>query len=148
MREAVCRDWPELERECRELFWEDFVYMSNLRCVTSLGNSRIYQHSDDCSKICSDCYLILSPAAQLRYERLYTHHLVHIDSVRNHTRCAICHRMTVMVKAVECCQDCLRKFDHADRAFLNAGNGIPVVTTLSQARELCECCTTNGRRGV
>ena len=144
MREAVYPDWPELERECQELFWEDFQYLSNLRCVTSLGNSRIYQRSDDCSKICGSCYLSLTPVTQLKYERLYKHHLVHINAVRNHTRCVSCLRTIVMVRAVERCQDCLRKFDHANRAFLNAGNGIPIVTSLNQVRELCRCCTTRG----
>lgn len=148
MREALCRDWPELERECRELFWEDFVYLSNLRCVTSLGNSRIFQHSENCSKICHHCYLTLSSATRLKYERLYKHHLVHINAVRNQTYCAICYRITVTVKAVERCEGCLQKFEQADRAFLNAGNGIPVVATLSEIRDLCDRSITYVTRGA
>lgn len=138
MREPLCPDWPELEKECLELFWEDFLYLSNLRCVTKLGRRRIYQHTDDYSKICGNCYLHLPPATNLKYAHLHEHHLVHVNAVRNNTQCAICRTAIVMVKKAEECQGCLREFDHAYRPSLNAGNGIPVVSSLNQIRELCE----------
>ncbi|XP_039313485.1 uncharacterized protein LOC113003453 [Solenopsis invicta] len=119
MRKSFSLHWAEL-------FWEDYLYLSDLRCVTSLGNLRVFQQLDDYSKICSKWYVVLTPVVKLRYTRLFRHHLIHVNAVHQN-RCAICHEIMVMVGMAKSCQDCLERFDHADRTLLNAGHGIPVA---------------------
>jgi ribosomal protein L40E len=115
-----------------ELFWEDYVYLSDLRCVTSLGNSEIFQQLNDHSKICDNCYATLTPVVKLRYIHLYKHHLLHVNALRNPPRCTMCRKLIVMIRMAQSCQGCLDQFDHANRTLLNAGDGIPVIDSWSE----------------
>jgi len=111
-----------------EAFWYTYQYLLELRCVIASEGSTIYQHCSINFKICNDCYGCMTDEQKENYAIIYSHHLVHRDSVYNQMNCTGCNKTLIQVKPAEECLGCMEEFQQADQMLLNLGWGIPVVT--------------------
>ena len=71
----------------------------------------IYQHYDNYFKICQRHYTYLLDLKFI-YSSMYTHHLIHIDSVFREAKCTVCNEIMIIAKDVINCPSCLKQFQH------------------------------------
>ncbi|KYN29359.1 hypothetical protein ALC57_01195 [Trachymyrmex cornetzi] len=106
-----------------------YKYLTNLRCITTRENQPMYQHSGNRSKICQNCYKYEPANLRLNYLPVFSHHLVHMDSIFEQAKCINCNKVMTVTKEAEECSDCLLEFQYIDaniKARLDLGWGLPV----------------------
>jgi len=64
-----------------EAFWRTYQYLSELRCVITTEGSTIYQNRRANFKICDDCHGCMMDEQKESYAIIYSHHLIHRESV-------------------------------------------------------------------
>jgi len=127
----LCCNQPQEEESLAqvEAYWYTYQYLSELRCVIASEGCSIYQNRRANFKICNDCYECMMDEQKESYAIIYSHHLIHRESVYDQMKCRGCNKTIVQVKPAEECFGCMEEFQHADRMLLNLGWGIPVITT-------------------
>jgi len=95
--------------------------------ITSEGCS-IYQNCRTNFKICNDCYGCMMDEQKDNYAIIFSHHLIHRESVYNQMNYTGCSKTIIQVKPAEECLGCMKKFQHVDQMLFNLEWGITVVT--------------------
>ncbi|KYN12244.1 hypothetical protein ALC57_15596 [Trachymyrmex cornetzi] len=129
----LCRTIHEKKTEpyivTREHHWYACKYLTNLRCITTWENQPMYQHSGNRSKICQNCYKYEPANLRLKYLPVFSHHLVHMDSISEQAKCTNYNKIMTITREAEECSGCLLEFQYIDaniKARLDLGWGLPV----------------------
>jgi len=64
-----------------------------------------------------------------KYAIIFSHYLMHRESVYNQMNCTGCNKTIVQVKPAEECLGRMEKFQHANQMLLNLGWEISIVIT-------------------
>ncbi|KYN40079.1 hypothetical protein ALC56_05486 [Trachymyrmex septentrionalis] len=112
--------------------WNAYRYLRNLRCVIALEGCQVYQYNNSFIKICNDCYERETVEYKKQFLTVFSHNLTHQNTMCNQTRCTICNKPIACIQSAEDCPSCIESFIHADRAHLDAGWGIPSVSSWTQ----------------
>ncbi|KYN14509.1 hypothetical protein ALC57_13278 [Trachymyrmex cornetzi] len=109
--------------------WYAYKYLTNLRCINTWENQPMYQHSDNPSKICQNCYKCEPANLRLNYLPVFSHHLIHMDSIFEQAKCINFNKVMTITREAEECSDCLLEFQYIDanvKARLDLTWGLPV----------------------
>jgi len=121
----LCCNQPREEESLAQMeeYWYTYQYLSELRCVIASKRRSIYQNQRANFKICDDCYGYMMDEQKDSYAIIYSHHLIHRESVYNQMNCRGCDKTIVQVKPAEECLGRMEEFQHADLYIVGISKG-------------------------